>query len=112
MTRAFQLRSRPWYRKNPPEKNPAYLAFIRKLPCSVCCKTWGIEAAHFGGRGLGQKSSDLQTLPLCRKCHRTGPESYHTLGPRRFAEVHQIDPEKLIAKLNSFWDEKLKGRAA
>jgi len=107
MTDAFELAPRNWYVKNPPERNEAYKRFVRQLPCCVCCRTRGIEASHFGPHGTSQKSSDKQTLPLCRVCHRTGPRSYHKLGPRRFAEVHHLDPLALIEKLNKFWEEKL-----
>jgi hypothetical protein len=68
-----------------------YLAFIRKLCCCVCGSWRFVEAAHFGSRGLGQKASDLDALPLCLRCHRTGPKSYHTLGARRFVEVHKLN---------------------
>jgi hypothetical protein len=112
MTDAFQIAPRRWYVKDPPERNPAYRRFIRKLPCCVCCKTRGIEAAHFGPHGTSQKSSDKYTLPLCHACHRTGNQSYHKLGPRQFAEVHELDVWALIAKLNAFWDEKIGGKAA
>ena len=88
-------------------RNEAYKRFIRQLPCCVCCKTRWIEAAHFGPHGLGQKASDFNCLPLCHTCHRTGVQSYHKLGPRRFAEVHCLDPLALIEKLNRFWKEKL-----
>jgi len=44
---------------------------------------------------MGQKASDLDALPLCLRCHRTGPKSYHTLGARRFKGVHELDMEGL-----------------
>jgi len=112
MTHLLSLRPGPLYQRSKPERNPAYLAFIRKLPCSVCCKTWGIEAAHFGSHGISQRASDLNTLPLCRACHRTGPHAYHKLGPREFAAFHKIEPAALIAQLNQFWKEKMEGTAA
>lgn len=95
-----------------PERDPQYLKFIRSLFCMVCSRQWGIEAAHFGPHGIGQKASDLDTLPLCHRCHRTGPRSYHQLGERVFCEVHQIDPKRWIELLNAFYEEKLKGRVA
>ena len=72
-----------------------YLAFIRKLCCCDCGSFRCVEAAHFGAHGMGQKASDLDALPLCLRCHRTGPKSYHTLGARRFRDVHELDVEGL-----------------
>ena len=53
-----------------------------------------VEAAHTGAlgpRGLGQKSSDFSAIPLCSWDHVGGPDSYHRLGERSFAENSQID---------------------
>lgn len=74
-------------------RDAKYLSFIRKLCCVVCGSYRGVEAAHFGAHGMGQKASDLDTLPLCYKCHRTGSRSYHVLGARRFVEVHNLNVE-------------------
>lgn len=77
-----------------------YLAFIRSLPCLVCGIRRGIEAAHTGPRGLGQKSSDLSAIPLCRQHHRTGTDSLHCLGPRKFTALHSLDVPELVERLN------------
>lgn len=69
-----------------PIHNPGYLRWIRTLPCAVCRATRAVEAAHTGPHGLSQKSSDLCAIPLCARHHRTGDDSYHKLGPRKFAE--------------------------
>jgi hypothetical protein len=37
---------------------------------------------------------------LCFNHHRTGRESYHKLGARRFAEVHNLDIPRLVQRLN------------
>jgi hypothetical protein len=84
-----------------PVRNPGYLRWIRSLPCSVCRTTRGVEAAHTGPHGLSQKSSDLSAIPLCPTHHRTGDDSYHRLGPRRFAEVHQVNIRALVARLSA-----------
>ena len=83
-----------------PVRNPGYLRWIRSLPCAVCRTTYAVEAAHTGPHGLGQKSSDLSAIPLCGKHHRTGDDSYHRLGPRRFAEAHQLDIRATVARLS------------
>jgi len=84
-----------------PVRSPAYLRWIRSLPCSVCRATRTVEAAHTGPHGLGQKSSDLSAIPLCARHHRCGDDSYHRLGPRRFAEVHHLDIRVVVARLSA-----------
>ena len=83
-----------------PVRNPGYLQWIRTLPCSVCRTTRAVEAAHTGPHGLSQKSSDLSAIPLCVRHHRTGDDSYHKLGPRKFAEVHQLNIRAIVARLS------------
>jgi hypothetical protein len=84
-----------------PVRNPAYLKWIRTLPCAVCRATRGVEAAHTGPHGLGQKSSDLSAIPLCARHHRTAPDSYHKLGPRRFSEVHRLNVPAIVGRLSA-----------
>src|SRR5580765_6103810 len=84
-----------------PLRHPDYLRWIRTLPCSVCRTTRAVEAAHMGPHGLSQKSSDLCAIPLCVKHHRTGDDSYHKLGPRKFAEVHQLNILAIVARLSA-----------
>src|SRR6266481_536082 len=50
--------------------------------------------------GLGQKSPDLSAIPLCTRHHRTGRDSYHRLGPRKFAELHNLDIPAIVGRLN------------
>jgi hypothetical protein len=83
-----------------PVRHPGYLQWIRSLPCSVCRTTRSVEAAHTGPHGLSQKSSDLSAIPLCVRHHRTGDDSYHRLGPRKFAEVHQLNIRAIVVRLS------------
>ena len=83
-----------------PARNPGYLRWIRMLPCSVCRTTRTVEAAHTGPHGLGQKSSDLSAIPLCARHHRIGDDSYHKLGPGKFAEVHRLNVRTVVARLS------------
>ena len=95
--------------------DPKYLAWIRTLECCVPgCTSKNLhkwdkaagsitEAAHVGERGLSQKSSDRETIPLCAHCHRTGKESHHVMQ-KRFWEHHGLDRDKLIAELNARYD--------
>ena len=84
-----------------PVRHPGYLPWIRTLPCSVCRTTRAVEAAHTGPHGLSQKSSDLCAIPLCVRHHRTGDDSYHKLGPRKFAELHQLNIPVIVARLSA-----------
>ncbi len=94
--------------------NPAYLLFVRQFACVVCyggklCMPDSLmypiwqdsrtEAAHVGDRGLGQKCSDEEALPLCATGHhREGKYSAHVLGKNFFA-FHRLDRDKLIAEM-------------
>ena len=84
-----------------PVRNPGYLRWIRTLPCAVCRTTRAVEAAHTGPHGISQKSSDLSAIPLCARHHRTGDDSYHRLGPRRFAEVRQVNVQAIVARFSA-----------
>jgi hypothetical protein len=84
-----------------PIRNPVYLRWIRTLPCSVCRTTRAVEAAHTGPHGLSQKSSDWYAIPLCARHHRTGEDSYHKLGPRKFSEVNRLDIPAIVARLSA-----------
>lgn len=103
-------------------RDAAYEAWIRSLPCLICWRemyraglalvastlSWdrpnGIqesptECAHVGERGLWQKCSSYETVPLCGVAHhRLGPQSHHVLG-KRFWEFHGIDREAVLAGL-------------
>ena len=83
-----------------PPRNPQYLAWLRTRPCVVCGSDRGIEASHTGPHGLGQKSSDYSAIPLI-KHHRTGRDSYHKLGPWKFAEQHSVDIRAIVSRLST-----------
>lgn len=84
-----------------PARNPRYLAWIRTLPCLVCGRTTGIEAAHAGSHGMAQKSPDSSAIPLCARHHRSGQDSYHKLGARVFERHHELDIRAVVAHLNA-----------
>jgi Putative HNHc nuclease len=79
-----------------PVRDPAHLAFIRSLPCAVCRRERTIEAAHVGRRGLSQKSSDRETLPLCNLHHR----EQHRVGLKQFARDYNLDIPAMLEALN------------
>lgn len=91
-------------KRQPRERNNAFLAFVRRHPCAVCGSS-PVDAAHtrFGnpavGRlnpGMGAKPSDRFATPLCRTHH----EAQHAHGNERawWASVG-IDPDALSASL-------------
>jgi len=108
--RRVPVRRKRFQPRQGPDRSPDYLAWIRMRPCAVCSKVSGgatmIEAAHtnvMGPRGLGQKTTDFSAIPLCSGHHRENPDSYHRLGERWFAQVHQIRLPGLVQALNSHY---------
>jgi hypothetical protein len=100
------LRKPPQRQRRGPERDAAYLAWIRTLPCEVCKCEGRSEAAHTGDHGLGQKAPDPHTIPLCARCHRTGPQSYHRLGRRAFERAYGVSCARVVARLNVDWRER------
>lgn len=95
-------------RRETPERDWKYRAWIRSLPCCVCGAELYVEAAHTGDHGISQKASDYRAIPLCPPHHRTRADSYHFLGRREFERRHGLDVEVLVKRLNAAW----KSRAA
>lgn len=93
---------RPVPRPSAPARDPRYLAFVRAHPCCACRRTKTIEAHHWArGRGVGQKVSDLRTVPLCEDCHR----HYHDHGalPRLDARTtRELFTERQVALLEEW----------
>lgn len=63
------IKRRP--RKAKPGDDPAYLAWVRTLPCLIGHECVGRVEAHHStaSRGLGQKTTDRETMPLCAAHH-------------------------------------------
>jgi len=77
-------------------QNRAYRKFVAGFPCCACGQNWWIDPAHTGPRGRGQKASDLDCIPLCRKCH----EQYHQ-GHADFLSQHSLDLRTIITDLQT-----------
>lgn len=103
---AYTVASWMRYRPGTPERDWRYLKFIRQFPCVGCGSTRYIEAMHTGSRGLGQKAADRDALPGCPKCHRTGLEALHKIGPLKFQEVHRIDFAELRTMFQRIYQER------
>lgn len=101
-------------------KDAKYLEYIRSLPCAICVLLAGLieanhgvsrlnqlsktEAAHVGERGLSQKCSDRETIPLCGiEHHREGKYSNHKLG-KKFWEYWKLDRDELVTELQQAYD--------
>lgn len=52
-------------------RDAGYMAWIRSHLCVSCGAEDGIEAHHWGPRGVGQKCDDLLCVALCHGCHST-----------------------------------------
>jgi len=80
-----------------------YWDWIRTQPCAVCGARRGIAAAHVGLRGLGQKCSGWEVIPLCRAHHDRGmPTSHHELG-KRFWGFHGLERYEVIRKFQRLY---------
>lgn len=59
-----------------PIRSAVYLAHVRERSCCICGKPGPSDPHHYGPRGMGQKTDDLRTVPLCRGCH----DAFHATG--------------------------------
>lgn len=46
-----------------------YAARVRELPCCSCGRAGPSHCHHLTGAGMGLRSSDLDSMPLCQDCH-------------------------------------------
>jgi hypothetical protein len=49
--------------------------------------------------GTGYKPSDRYTVPLCERCHKTGPKAQHRVGELTFWAALGIDPLNVALRL-------------
>lgn len=52
-----------------PVRSPAYLDWVREHPCCACGAAGPSDPHHYGRHGVGTKTDDLRTVPLCREDH-------------------------------------------
>lgn len=89
----------------PRERDEAYLAAIRQLPCLKCGAVPCGEAAHVrmssGAHGkksgMGIKPDDRYSLPLCHRDHM----EQHRVGEAKFWFDLGINPVLLCVKLSA-----------
>lgn len=91
-------------------EKPAYLDFIRSLPCIVTRRE-PVEAAHVSypepragklGRGKGAKESDCWAVPLHPDEHRR----QHSMGEREYWQSAGVDPCIIAAFLHAAYPNR------
>lgn len=92
----------------PRQRDPAYLAWLRRQPCVICGTRRKVEAAHvragypdagWAPTGMMQKPDDRRSVPLCSAHHREGPDAQHRASERAWWSNHGIDPPDLCRAL-------------
>ena len=100
---ASRIPPRPMHQpiqRRPRVESGSHLDFIRSLPCLICgaqaeAAHIRMSAAHVGkiNPGVGARSDDAWTVPLCPDHHRNGPQSQHGVGDEAaWWKSHGIDP--------------------
>jgi hypothetical protein len=84
-----------------PIYSKAHREFIKSLPCSVAiCRSRFTVPAHTpglgGARGMRQKRSDFETIPLCKLHHN----EQHSIGWPDFISKYELDLIGLLGALN------------
>lgn len=103
---AFMVAPAAMYSGSTPIRDPKYKRWLKRFPCVGCGGTRWIDPMHTGPHATAQKSSDMDCLPGCRKCH-----DEFDADPRGFAASHDMDVPALIRSFNRLWDLKT-GRAS
>lgn len=87
-------------------KDPAYLAYVRTLPCWLC----GQRSSDTMGKGLSEashldtKSRDDRCLPMDGSCHRTGRVAWHS-GQKSFCAYWGKTKAQLIRDAEGLYRE-------
>ncbi len=103
--------------RQPRAKSPAYLQFIRTLPCAVShlggC-SGRVEAAHvrFSDAKAGKTNPGMQakpddrpwSVPLCHGHHNGGPKAQHAAGERSWWDAAGIDVLTLCQAVSAAYD--------
>jgi hypothetical protein len=89
--------------RQPRVEDPAHLAYVRTLPCTICGRGPS-DPAHirtgsreYGKRqcGMGEKPDDCWVLPLCRHHH----DEQHAANEIEWWSSYGIDPLPLAVEL-------------
>lgn len=89
--------------RRPRQEDPAHLAYVRTLPCTIC-GALGCDPAHIRSpapqhgkdqTGGGRKPDDCWVLPLCRRHH----DEQHSRNELAWWASYGIDPFPLAISL-------------
>jgi hypothetical protein len=103
--------------RQPRKREPAYLQWVRRLPCVACAAEGkiipGCHAAHiryadaaagWTSPGLQSKPDDRRSLPLCPDHHTDGPDAQHRANERVWWSARGINPPALCSALSAAFD--------
>lgn len=91
-------------RLEPRFNSKQYLAWIAGHKCLICGGT--PEVSHTVPKSMGNRASDVLTLPLCYNHHR-GNDSIHKLGIEGFEAKHKIDLNSAVWQfINRYCQER------
>lgn len=90
--------------KNKYAKDEAYLEWIKKQSCCVSGTRLMINPHHYGrtGKGIGQKCSDYETVPLSWESHQL----CHRIGNKKFQALYGINFEFVGEKLRERYKQE------
>lgn len=90
------------YLKQPKDKRGTkaakeHLKKVKSLSCCMCGAAPPSDAHHIRDLevGAGQKSSDFETIPLCKGCHQ-GDNGFHGLGRKEWERRYQVTQRELL----------------
>jgi hypothetical protein len=75
-------------------KNSRHLSIVASYPCLICGAP--SEVHHIGGGGMGKKSPDSHTIPLCAPHHRTGGHGLAVHAGRKTWEANYGTEKELL----------------
>lgn len=75
-------------------ESPEYLKHVRSYGCLICSSE-ACDAHHVMTGGMGTKTHDVFTIPLCREHH----DEMHRMGPIHFESKYQVNIWQNVAFL-------------
>ena len=85
-------------RKQPTKDEKAHLDAVARLGCLICRAP--AEVHHVTtGAGMGQRASHYDTIPLCARCHRTGPVGVAIHAGKRTWEARHGSELQLLERV-------------
>jgi hypothetical protein len=89
-----------------PLRSRIYLDYIRNKPCFLCNSPAPSDPHHQGYRGIGQKTDDTRTVPLCRSCHT----KFHSSNIDNKEEIIEDMEREMLKYLTDFLKMRLLGK--